>query len=541
MINIKEPFKTDGFSLAVLILVSLVMFFLDLGGRDLWAPDEGEYAQISQEMLETGEWVIPQLNGVPSAQKPPFFNWAAAVLSLPIGRVTELTARLPSAVMGMIGVLATYWLGVRLFRRRAAFLSALVLVTSPIYLHQARWAQVDMVYSTFVCLTLVSFYYGYLNGANRVRYFLIGSVFMSLGTLTKGPAAIALPGMTILIFLVLTKRLRGFLTRDLILCLVVFVVIVSPWYLSVYMKAGSDFAWELIVKHNFYMFFDTWSHKRPFYYYFINLPWEFFPWIVFLPAAMLNMFARDEEREQRLFLLVWFIGMFCFFTLSQAKQGKYILPLFPAIALIVGRFWDDVIFDRQSLSYTKCIFVPVTFIAIVMVFGSAVGTWIVNNHRPEFLKVSLPMGTLFALSGAAMFITALFRVKKGLFATIVIALVLISTYLTLFINPKLNHYKSARVFCEKTVKITKGRELGIYGIFLHQMGPYVFYTGRKLKTFDNEGEVVQFFGAKEGAFCIMRDTYLKTFRDQYSGPVHKLLSASVGHRKVLLISNQPLE
>ncbi len=126
------------------------------------------------------------------------------------------------------------------------------------------------------------------------------------------------------------------------------------------------------------------------------------------PAAMLNMFARDEEREQRLFLLVWFIGMFCFFTLSQAKQGKYILPLFPAIALIVGRFWDDVIFDRQSLSYTKCIFVPVTFIAIVMVFGSAVGTWLVNNNHPEFLKVSLPMGMLFALSGAAMFITALF-------------------------------------------------------------------------------------------------------------------------------------
>ncbi|MCP4365076.1 MAG: glycosyltransferase family 39 protein, partial [Planctomycetes bacterium] len=95
MINTKEPFKTDGFSLAILILVSLVMFFLDLGGRDLWAPDEGEYAQISQEMLETGDWVIPQLNGIPSAQKPPFFNWAAAVLSLPAGRVTELTARLP--------------------------------------------------------------------------------------------------------------------------------------------------------------------------------------------------------------------------------------------------------------------------------------------------------------------------------------------------------------------------------------------------------------------------------------------------------------
>ena len=539
MLNREEFFETDKPSLTILVVFSLIMFFLNLGGRDLWAPDEGQYAQISQEMIETGEWVIPHLNGTPSAQKPPFFNWAVSVLSLPAGRVTELTARLPSAIMGMVGVLAVYWLGRGLFGRRTGLLSALIMATSPIYFHQARWVQVDMVYSTFVCLTLVCFYYGYTNNVNRNRYFLLGTVFMSLGTLSKGPAAIVVPGLVILLFLVLRKRLREFLTRDLLLYLVVCIILISPWYIFVYLKAGTDFAWEVIVKHNFYMFFETWSHKRPFYYYFINLPWEFFPWIVFLPAAILNMLSNDEERDQRLFLFVWFIGLFCFFSLSQAKQGKYILPLFPAIALIVGRFWDDVLSGKQSVPYAKGLLLPAVFLAIVMVFGSAGAAWMVSEKHPAFLKVSLPIGTICALSGAAIFIMAVFERKKALFATIVVSLLVIATYLTTFINPKINHYKSPRSFCEETVKIIKDKELGIYGIFFHQMGPYVFYTGRKLRTFDNEGAVAGFFSTQERVFCIMRDTYLKSFKERYKGPVYSLRSASVGHRKVHLVSNRP--
>ncbi|MEK7369721.1 MAG: hypothetical protein AABZ62_08650, partial [Planctomycetota bacterium] len=90
MLNREEFFKTDSPSLTILVLFTLAMFFLSLGGRDFWAPDEGEYAQISQEMIESGDWIIPRLNGIPSAQKPPFFNWAAAAFSLPAGRVTEV-------------------------------------------------------------------------------------------------------------------------------------------------------------------------------------------------------------------------------------------------------------------------------------------------------------------------------------------------------------------------------------------------------------------------------------------------------------------
>ncbi|MFQ5956880.1 MAG: ArnT family glycosyltransferase [Candidatus Brocadiales bacterium] len=539
MLSREEFFKTNRSSLIILVLISLVMFFVNLGARDLWAPDEAEYAQISQEMLETGDWVIPRMNGIPTAQKPPFFNWAAAALSLPAGRVTELTARLPSAIMGMVGVLATYWLGKGLFGPRAGLLSALILATSPIYLHQARWVQVDMVYSTLVSLTLVCFYYGYINATNRRRYFLLGSLFIALGTLTKGPAAIVLPGLTVLIFLTLRKRLREFLTRELLLYLAVCVVIVSPWYLSVYQKAGTDFVWELIVKHNFYMFFETWSHKRPFYYYFLNLPWEFFPWIVFLPAAILNIFSSDKERDQRLFLFAWFIGMFCFFSISQAKQGKYILPLFPSIALIVGKFWDDVLSEKQLLSYTKCLLLPAVFLAVAMVLGSAVAAWMVNKKHPEFLNLTLPLGSLFALSGAAVFIMALFRVRRALFTTIIVSLLLLTTYLTTFLYPAINHYKTARPFCEETARIASDKELGIYGIFLHQMGPYVFYTGRKLTIFGDEGAVARFFSTQERVFCIMRDTYFKSFKEKYNGPLYCLLSASVGHRDVRLISNQP--
>ncbi|MEK7242283.1 MAG: glycosyltransferase family 39 protein, partial [Planctomycetota bacterium] len=216
--TIEELFESDRPCIALLVSLCIVLFFFNLGGRDLWAPDEGEYAQISQEMLDTGDWVIPRMNDQPTAQKPPLFNWAVAIISLPLGRVTEVTARLPSALGGLAGVLATYWLGKTLYgNRRTALFSALVLATTPIYFHQARWVQVDMLLCAFVTLSLSLFYYGYTNPGARQKAFLLGSFCMGLGVLTKGPMAIVLPYLTIALFLALQGQIKEFLNRRLIL------------------------------------------------------------------------------------------------------------------------------------------------------------------------------------------------------------------------------------------------------------------------------------------------------------------------------------
>ncbi|HHT9139354.1 MAG TPA: ArnT family glycosyltransferase, partial [Candidatus Tripitaka californicus] len=389
--TIEELFESDRPCIALLVSLCIVLFFFNLGGRDLWAPDEGEYAQISQEMLDTGDWVIPRMNDQPTAQKPPLFNWAVAIISLPLGKVTEVTARLPSALGGLAGVLATYWLGKTLYgNRRTALFSALVLATTPIYFHQARWVQVDMLLCAFVTLSLSLFYYGYTNptvGARCNVPLLLGSFCMGLGVLTKGPMAIILPSLTIALFLALQGRIKEFLNRRLILYIVAVFVVSIPWYLASYSRGGADFTRELILKHNFQMFLETWSHKQPIYYYLWNLPWEFSPWVVFLPSAVYLLFLNGKERPQRDFLLAWAVVMFCFFSLAQAKQAKYLLPMMPALALMVGRFWEELCtphstfrtLNKGCLSYKRWVLIPGGVMSGCMLLVGVLGLWFVKK------------------------------------------------------------------------------------------------------------------------------------------------------------------
>jgi 4-amino-4-deoxy-L-arabinose transferase-like glycosyltransferase len=539
-VTLEGFFETDRPPVTLLVLLCSLLFFFNLGGRDLWAPDEGEYAQISQEMLETGDWVIPRMNGQPTAQKPPLFNWAVAVISLPVGRVTEFTARLPSALGGLAGVIATYWLGKTLYAsRKAGLFSAMVLAASPIYFHQARWVQVDMLLCAFVTLSLSLFYYGYKNPEVRQRAFLLGSLCIGMGSLTKGPVAIVLPFLTISIFLTLQGRIREFLNKGLLLYLGLIFAISLPWYTASYLRGGADFTRELILKHNFQMFLETWSHKQPLYYYLWNLPWECFPWVVFLPAAVYQLFLKVEEKPQRDFLLAWAVGVFCFFSLAQAKQTKYLLPMMPALALLVGRFWEEVLSGREHFSYRKWVLLPAGVMAGGMVLTGVLGLWLIKRRYPEYLPLLVPLSSCLTLLGGSLFLSFLYGRRWTAFISLLVGLSLLAIYYHTFLQKELNAHKSARPFCQESVKIVKERPLGIFGIGYHQIGPYLFYTERQLSTFNDQESLTEFLSSEEKVFCIIGDSNLAALKGSYKNQVYSLLTSVVGHRRLHLISNRP--
>lgn len=559
-------FERDRPSIALLVSLCAVLFFFNLGGRDLWAPDEGEYAQISQEMLETGDWAIPKMNDQPTAQKPPLFNWAVAIISFPIGRVTEVTARFPSALGGLAGVLGTYWLGKTLYESRMVGLfSAMVLAVSPIYFHQARWVQVDMLLCAFVTLSLSLFYYGYKNTGEspvpikygaRQKAFLLGALCIGLGSLTKGPVAIVLPFLTIFIFLTLQgeicsgrvySALRPSNLGHYAFYLGVIFAVSLPWYMVSYQWGGADFTRELIIKHNFQMFLETWSHKRPIYYYLWNLPWEFFPWVVFLPAAVYLLFLKKGEKSQRDFLLAWAIGMFCFFSLAQAKQAKYLLPMMPALALMVGKFWEETLLGKETFSYRRWVLVPAGVMAGGMVLAGVLGLWLIKGRYPEYLSLLVPLSSFLTLLGGSLFLSFLYERRWTAFISLLVGLSLLAIFYYTFIQKELNAHKSPKPFCREAIKIVKERPLGIFGIGYHQIGPYLFYTERRLKAFESppkadataQKAITEFLGSEDRVFCIIEGEHLAALKGIYKNQVYNLLSAVVGHRRVHLISNKP--
>ena len=202
----KAFFESDKKPILVLALFCVILYFTNIGGWDLWAPDEPKFGQITREMLQTNDWFIMHINREPYSDKPPLFFWIAGIFSLIAGNVTALTTRLPSAIAGVGGVIVAYFIAKKLYNRPIAFLSSIVLATTVKYFWQARWAQTDMLLCFFIYLSILCFVNIYKGIGNKTLNAYLVWIFMALATLSKGPVGIIVPLGAIITFLIVNKE-----------------------------------------------------------------------------------------------------------------------------------------------------------------------------------------------------------------------------------------------------------------------------------------------------------------------------------------------
>ena len=271
---------------------------------------------------------------------------------------TSFSARLPSALAAVLGVIVTFFLGAKLYGNRAGFISALVLTTTVEYFWLGRRANIDMTLTLFILSALFFFYQGYqIKGSRTWSYSIyLFYFFMGIGTITKGPVGFLLPSMTILFYLLLKKdvnTLKKVLFHPGVL---LFLAVIFTWLIPACLQGGEAYRNEILFKQNIGRVHDSWSHKQPIYYYFTKLPFLLYPWVFFLPSTFIYLFTRRKEiKEDYLFPTVWFITIFVFFTLCSGKRELYLLPLFPAGALMVGFlfnkfFGEDTLFNRRLIT-----------------------------------------------------------------------------------------------------------------------------------------------------------------------------------------------
>ena len=187
-----------------LLLLAFIFFFNGIGSYSLKEPDEGRYAEIPREMVETGDYVVPHLDYVRYFEKPPLFYWAVA-LSYKLFGVSEGSFRFPNAFSAFLCVLALYFLGRRWFGSRIAFLSATILISSLGFFAMARVVTLDMFFTLWLFLSLL-FFYGFYRERKPLFIYLFYAA-LALATLTKGPVAVILLGATIFIHLLLDRNL----------------------------------------------------------------------------------------------------------------------------------------------------------------------------------------------------------------------------------------------------------------------------------------------------------------------------------------------
>jgi 4-amino-4-deoxy-L-arabinose transferase-like glycosyltransferase len=304
-----------------------IAWFGTLGVRPLYKADESRYAEIPREMVASGDWITPRLNGFKYFEKPPLQYWATAAF-FKVFEVEDWAARMWTALTGFAGLFLVLAAGNRLFGPPAGLYAAAVLAGSPLYVMLGQINTLDMGLTFF------------LSGA--VFAFALGHMFLfwaacALAMLSKGLIGIVLPLVTLALY-ILIKRDWGLLVKMRLLSGgALFLAIAAPWFIAVSL-ANDEFLRFFFVQEHFQRF-TTEMHGRahPAWYFLPILAAGMAPWLLPLGLAWFRS-LRDKTQgfDPLLFLGLWALVVLVFFSASGSKLPSYILPMFPPLALLIG-------------------------------------------------------------------------------------------------------------------------------------------------------------------------------------------------------------
>lgn len=369
--------RTATIHIVFLVLFSALLFFLRLGSVPLMEPDEGRNAEVAREVLATQDWVTPHLNFERKLNKPVLFFWAAA-LSMKLGGVNEAAARFPSAAAATVGVIAVYFLGRRMFGERAGLLSGLVLATCPLYIAFGRLVIFDMMLTAFITLAMLFAYLGLREDAlgRKRAFYLLFYAAIALAVLTKGPVGAVIPVAVLGLYLIATRQLGRYREMEVILGPFLLLIIAAPWYIMVSINNPEFPRYFFITEHITRYTTDHFSRIKPFWYYVPVVIGGFLPWTLFLPSAIMQARRKEQGQEQDpnrhslLFLAFWAGFVLVFFTFSRSKQSGYVLPLVPALSIMLGAFWDVCLRKKKTRLFIFAI------LAAFITF--AAGSWAID-------------------------------------------------------------------------------------------------------------------------------------------------------------------
>jgi 4-amino-4-deoxy-L-arabinose transferase-like glycosyltransferase len=340
----------SNFCLLALAVLCLASFFVRLGYLPMIGPDEPRYTAIAHAMYETGDWITPRLGGLHWFEKPALTYWLVAAGFQLFGG-SEFAARLPIALVSSFGVFLLFFFGKRFCTTRLGYLSAAALVSSSIWVGFSRAATFDMPLAVATEIALLAFFLWWQERKDVFWYLCCFG--MGLAVLAKGLVGVVLPAAIIGLFFLLTRKVALLLQRPQLLLLgaVIFLATSATWYMPMFLRHGQEFWQEFFVAHHFQRFLtNKYKHPQPFYFFTFIALLGCLPWSLIFVAqlgATLNRW-RDlftaPEQQLSLFLWLWVIVIVGFFSLSTSKLTGYILPVFPAVALLIGgqleRWWQ---------------------------------------------------------------------------------------------------------------------------------------------------------------------------------------------------------
>ncbi|MFO0052250.1 MAG: ArnT family glycosyltransferase [Dolichospermum sp.] len=388
----QRPVLAVAVSSLSLLVIGWIAFGWNLGNVGLIDETEPLFAEASRQMLLTGDWITPFFNGETRFDKPALIYWCQAIAYSIMG-VNEWAARTPSALAAM-GVIALAFYTVQWHftkkdeleqvtnlprRYLTAALAAALMALNPEMIVWGRTGVSDMLLTGCIGSTLLCFFLGYAQNNRAIvianwqfpnQWYLASYVLIAGAILTKGPVGIVLPGLIMIAFALYVGKFWQ-IWREMrpILGMVIVLVLSLPWYILVTWRNGWNFINAFFVYHNIERFTEVVNgHSAPWYFYFLVVLLGFAPYAVYIPESLVRLklwqrsYWLQKERSQHLglFVSLWFLGVFGFFTISVTKLPSYVLPLMPAAAILVALSWSDLFPTSQNSTPTHLAFLRIS-------------------------------------------------------------------------------------------------------------------------------------------------------------------------------------
>lgn len=336
-----------------LVLVVAAVLLLTGLSYPLIDRDETRYAEIPREMIVTGDWLVPQLNFTTYYDKPPLLYWACAA-SYSLFGVSEWSARLVAALGGLVTLAATLFFGNRLFNRRVGLLAGVVLLLSVGFLGGSRILLIDGLLTACVAVSLFAACEAVRNSRLNIGWWLVAAVATGLGVLAKGPIALVLFLPPLIAYIWLTKNSYQPRLRHWLLLGGITAAIAAPWFVAIAQQVP-EFAYEFFYRHNVERFGGAF-HTKPFWFFLPVLlvgghPWSFLGLPCLKYVSSRSNLIRQRRTPQLGFVLLWAVWCIAFFTISRCKLPPYILPAAPALALVIGKFLEDLLWERDGIRW----------------------------------------------------------------------------------------------------------------------------------------------------------------------------------------------
>lgn len=328
-----------GYKPIFFIAILALCYLLPIEFRALWQPDETRYAEISREMLSSGNWVVPRFIDLRYFEKPIAGFWVNNLGQLIFGH-TNFGVRAGSIFSTAMSALLIYWLGTKIFSSRKIALSGSIIFLSSLMVYGVgTYAVLDPILMLWLVAAMCSYWLA--SQAITIRQRLCGyavlGVACAMGFLTKGFIALAIPVIAILPWALWQRRLSE-LFRWGPFAIIVAALISTPWALAIHQQEGNFWHYFFWVEHIQRFTSPNAQHKSPFWYYIPVFMAGTLPWLALLPGAIKGAWRKNTYQSGAVYLLSWVLLPLLFFSIAKGKLLTYILPCFAPLGLLMAYY-----------------------------------------------------------------------------------------------------------------------------------------------------------------------------------------------------------